>query len=85
MGNASAAGLLLGLPEAKYARMTEQARATGLGEGLDVPIRTYSAGMSVRLSLIRRAMQLEYGLVVADLPVADNHRRLMTSQFLLLK
>jgi lipopolysaccharide transport system ATP-binding protein len=44
-------GLFLGLSDAECARMAEEAgRFSGLGEFLDVPIRTYSAGMSVRLS-----------------------------------
>lgn len=44
-------GLFLGLSEAECARMAEQAgEFSGLGEFLDVPIRTYSAGMGVRLS-----------------------------------
>jgi lipopolysaccharide transport system ATP-binding protein len=44
-------GLFLGLSDAECAQMAEEAgRFSGLGEFLDVPIRTYSAGMSVRLS-----------------------------------
>lgn len=44
-------GLFLGLSEAECANMAEEAgQFSGLGEFLDVPIRTYSAGMSVRLS-----------------------------------
>jgi lipopolysaccharide transport system ATP-binding protein len=44
-------GLFLGLSEAECAHMAEQAgEFSGLGEFLDVPIRTYSAGMGVRLS-----------------------------------
>jgi lipopolysaccharide transport system ATP-binding protein len=44
-------GLFLGMSEAECARMAEEAgQFSGLGEFLDVPIRTYSAGMSVRLS-----------------------------------
>jgi lipopolysaccharide transport system ATP-binding protein len=44
-------GLFLGLPETECERLAEEAgRFSGLGEFLDVPIRTYSAGMSVRLS-----------------------------------
>jgi lipopolysaccharide transport system ATP-binding protein len=44
-------GLFLGLSEAECARMVEEAgQFSGLGEFLDVPVRTYSAGMSVRLS-----------------------------------
>jgi lipopolysaccharide transport system ATP-binding protein len=43
--------LFLGLSDAECAQMAEEAgRFSGLGEFLDVPIRTYSAGMSVRLS-----------------------------------
>jgi lipopolysaccharide transport system ATP-binding protein len=44
-------GLFLGLSDTECARMVEEAgRFSGLGEFLDVPIRTYSAGMAVRLS-----------------------------------
>jgi lipopolysaccharide transport system ATP-binding protein len=44
-------GLFLGLNEAECQRMADEAgRFSGLGEFLDVPVRTYSAGMSVRLS-----------------------------------
>jgi lipopolysaccharide transport system ATP-binding protein len=44
-------GLFLGMSEAECARMAEEAgQFSGLGEFLDVPIRTYSAGMAVRLS-----------------------------------
>jgi len=44
-------GLFLGMSDAECARMAEEAgQFSGLGEFLDVPIRTYSAGMSVRLS-----------------------------------
>lgn len=44
-------GLFLGLSDAECKQMAEEAgRFSGLGEFLDVPIRTYSAGMSVRLS-----------------------------------
>jgi lipopolysaccharide transport system ATP-binding protein len=44
-------GLFLGLDEAECERMADEAgRFSGLGEFLDVPVRTYSAGMSVRLS-----------------------------------
>ena len=44
-------GLFLGLNEAECERMADEAgRFSGLGEFLDVPVRTYSAGMSVRLS-----------------------------------
>lgn len=44
-------GLFLGLSDAVCTQMAEEAgRFSGLGEFLDVPIRTYSAGMSVRLS-----------------------------------
>ena len=44
-------GLFLGLTEDECARMAEEAgQFSGLGEFLDVPIRTYSAGMAVRLS-----------------------------------
>ncbi|HZF77475.1 MAG TPA: ATP-binding cassette domain-containing protein [Acetobacteraceae bacterium] len=44
-------GLFLGLSEAECAEMAEEAgQFSGLGEFLDVPIRTYSAGMGVRLS-----------------------------------
>ena len=44
-------GLFLGLTEAECTRMAEEAGSfSGLGEFLDVPIRTYSAGMAVRLS-----------------------------------
>jgi lipopolysaccharide transport system ATP-binding protein len=44
-------GLFLGLNEAECQRMAEEAgQFSGLGEFLDVPVRTYSAGMSVRLS-----------------------------------
>ncbi len=44
-------GLFLGLSEAECDQLAEEAgRFSGLGEFLDVPVRTYSAGMSVRLS-----------------------------------
>ena len=44
-------GLFLGMSEAECARMAEEAgQFSGLGEFLDVPIRTYSAGMAIRLS-----------------------------------
>jgi lipopolysaccharide transport system ATP-binding protein len=44
-------GLFLGMSEAECAELAEEAgRFSGLGEFLDVPIRTYSAGMAVRLS-----------------------------------
>ncbi|WP_237214360.1 ABC transporter ATP-binding protein [Falsiroseomonas oryziterrae] len=44
-------GLYLGLSEAECDEMAEEAgRFSGLGEFLDVPVRTYSAGMAVRLS-----------------------------------
>jgi len=44
-------GLFLGLSEAECEAMAEEAgQFSGLGEFLDVPVRTYSAGMSVRLS-----------------------------------
>jgi lipopolysaccharide transport system ATP-binding protein len=44
-------GLFLGLDEAACQRMVDEVAAfSGLGEFIDVPIRTYSAGMSVRLS-----------------------------------
>lgn len=44
-------GLFLGMPEAECEAMAEGAgRFSGLGEFLDVPVRTYSAGMAVRLS-----------------------------------
>jgi lipopolysaccharide transport system ATP-binding protein len=44
-------GLFLGLNEAECDRLADEAgRFSGLGEFLDVPVRTYSAGMSVRLS-----------------------------------
>jgi lipopolysaccharide transport system ATP-binding protein len=44
-------GLFRGLDEAECAAMAEEVgRFSGLGEFLDVPVRTYSAGMSVRLS-----------------------------------
>jgi lipopolysaccharide transport system ATP-binding protein len=44
-------GLFLGLPEAACNALAEEAgQFSGLGEFLDVPIRTYSAGMGVRLS-----------------------------------
>jgi lipopolysaccharide transport system ATP-binding protein len=44
-------GLFLGLAEAECEEMAEEAgQFSGLGEFLDVPVRTYSAGMSVRLS-----------------------------------
>jgi lipopolysaccharide transport system ATP-binding protein len=44
-------GLFLGMTESECAELAEQAgRFSGLGEFLDVPIRTYSAGMAVRLS-----------------------------------
>lgn len=44
-------GLFLGLSEAECVRIAEEAgQFSGLGEFLDVPIRTYSAGMGVRLS-----------------------------------
>lgn len=44
-------GLFMGLSERECEQMTEEVgRFSGLGEFLDVPVRTYSAGMSVRLS-----------------------------------
>ena len=44
-------GLFRGMDEARCAAMAEEVgRFSGLGEFLDVPVRTYSAGMSVRLS-----------------------------------
>jgi lipopolysaccharide transport system ATP-binding protein len=44
-------GLFLGMSEGECASLAEAAgRFSGLGEFLDVPIRTYSAGMAVRLS-----------------------------------
>jgi lipopolysaccharide transport system ATP-binding protein len=44
-------GLFLGLSDAECQRMAEEAgKFSGLGEFLDVPIRTYSAGMGIRLS-----------------------------------
>ncbi|WP_137179141.1 ABC transporter ATP-binding protein [Roseomonas sp. AR75] len=44
-------GLFLGMSETDCEALAEEAgRFSGLGEFLDVPIRTYSAGMSVRLS-----------------------------------
>ncbi len=44
-------GLFLGMSEAACEALAEEAgRFSGLGEFLDVPIRTYSAGMAVRLS-----------------------------------
>jgi lipopolysaccharide transport system ATP-binding protein len=44
-------GLFLGMSEAECEKLAEEAgRFSGLGEFLDVPIRTYSAGMAVRLS-----------------------------------
>jgi lipopolysaccharide transport system ATP-binding protein len=44
-------GLFLGMSERDCERLAEEAgRFSGLGEFLDVPIRTYSAGMAVRLS-----------------------------------
>jgi lipopolysaccharide transport system ATP-binding protein len=44
-------GLFLGLSDVECQRLAEEAgRFSGLGEFLDVPIRTYSAGMSVRLA-----------------------------------
>ncbi len=44
-------GLFRGLAEAECRAMAEEiGRFSGLGEFLDVPVRTYSAGMSVRLS-----------------------------------
>jgi len=44
-------GLFFGLAEHECREMAEQAgRFSGLGEFLDVPIRTYSAGMAVRLA-----------------------------------
>jgi lipopolysaccharide transport system ATP-binding protein len=44
-------GLFLGLSESECEEMAEEAgQFSGLGEFLDVPVRTYSAGMSVRLS-----------------------------------
>ncbi|PWS38377.1 ABC transporter ATP-binding protein [Falsiroseomonas bella] len=44
-------GLFLGMSESECERLAEEAgRFSGLGEFLDVPIRTYSAGMAVRLS-----------------------------------
>ena len=44
-------GLFLGLSRAECQAMAEEAgRFSGLGEFLDMPIRTYSAGMGIRLS-----------------------------------
>ncbi len=44
-------GLFLGLSDAECQAMAEEAgRFSGLNEFLDVPIRTYSAGMGIRLS-----------------------------------
>jgi lipopolysaccharide transport system ATP-binding protein len=44
-------GLFLGMSEAECEAMADDAgRFSGLGEFLDVPVRTYSAGMAVRLS-----------------------------------
>jgi lipopolysaccharide transport system ATP-binding protein len=44
-------GLFMGLSDARCAAMAEEAgEFSGLGEFLDMPIRTYSAGMAVRLS-----------------------------------
>jgi lipopolysaccharide transport system ATP-binding protein len=44
-------GLFRGLDEAQSQAVAEEVgRFSGLGEFLDVPVRTYSAGMSVRLS-----------------------------------
>jgi lipopolysaccharide transport system ATP-binding protein len=44
-------GLFLGLSDAECQAMAEEAgRFSGLDEFLDVPIRTYSAGMGIRLS-----------------------------------
>jgi lipopolysaccharide transport system ATP-binding protein len=44
-------GLFRGLAEAESAAMAEEIGAfSGLGEFLDVPVRSYSAGMQVRLS-----------------------------------
>lgn len=44
-------GLFLGLSHAECQAMAEEAgRFSGLNEFLDVPIRTYSAGMGIRLS-----------------------------------
>jgi lipopolysaccharide transport system ATP-binding protein len=44
-------GLFRGLDEAACAAMAEEVgQFSGLGEFLDVPVRTYSAGMAVRLS-----------------------------------
>jgi lipopolysaccharide transport system ATP-binding protein len=44
-------GLFLGMSEAECEAIAEEAgRFSGLNEFLDVPVRTYSAGMSVRLS-----------------------------------
>jgi lipopolysaccharide transport system ATP-binding protein len=49
--NITLRGLFLGLSEADCELMAEEAgQFSGLGEFLDVPIRSYSAGMSVRLS-----------------------------------
>ncbi|MBX6741309.1 MAG: ABC transporter ATP-binding protein [Acetobacteraceae bacterium] len=43
--------LFRGLPDAEAEEMAEEVgRFSGLGEFLDVPVRTYSAGMQVRLS-----------------------------------
>jgi lipopolysaccharide transport system ATP-binding protein len=44
-------GLFMGMSEAQCQAMAEEAgEFSGLGEFLDMPIRTYSAGMAVRLS-----------------------------------
>jgi lipopolysaccharide transport system ATP-binding protein len=49
--NITLRGLFLGLSDTECAQLAEEAgQFSGLGEFLDVPIRTYSAGMSVRLS-----------------------------------
>jgi lipopolysaccharide transport system ATP-binding protein len=54
-------GLYRGMSEAERREMTAQvAEFSGLGDFLDVPVRTYSAGMGVRLSFaMATAMQPE--------------------------
>ncbi|MDO9710182.1 ABC transporter ATP-binding protein [Paracraurococcus lichenis] len=50
-------GLYRGLSEAESEAMAEEVGAfSGLGEFLDVPVRTYSAGMQVRLSFAMATM-----------------------------
>jgi ABC-2 type transport system ATP-binding protein len=66
-------GLFLGLPRKKiYAMMDEIAEFTELGDFLDLPIRTYSAGMQMRLafavstSVVPDILLLDEGIGAGD-------------------